>query len=49
MKNTTRDEWMQKRLYINERIVVFWLNDISVSPTTQRDGSYQNKSVYFML
>jgi hypothetical protein len=28
-------------LYIIEYIVVFWLNDILVSTTTQRDGSYK--------
>jgi len=28
-------------LYIIEYIVVFWLSDISVGTTTQRDGSYK--------
>jgi hypothetical protein len=31
------------KLYIIEYIVVFWLNDILVSTTTQRDGSYIQK------
>jgi hypothetical protein len=31
------------QIYITEYIVVFWLNDILVSSTTQRDGSYQKE------
>jgi len=30
-----------QQLYITEYIVLFWLNDISVGTTTQRDASYQ--------
>jgi len=30
-----------QQLYIIEYIAVIWLNDILVSTTTQRDGSYQ--------
>jgi len=34
------------QLHVIEYIVVFWLKDILVSTTTQRDGSHQqNKSV----
>ena len=30
-----------QQLYIIEYIIVSWLNDILVSTTTQRDGSYK--------
>jgi len=30
-------------------IVVFWLNDILVSATTQQDGSYQKRNVQWKL
>jgi len=36
-------------LYITEYVVVFWLNDISVSTATQRDGSYQTRVKSFRL
>ena len=32
------------KLYIIEYIVVFWLNDILVSTTTRRHGSYQKRT-----
>jgi len=33
---------LSSTLYIIEYVVVFWLNDILVSTTTQRDGRYKN-------
>jgi hypothetical protein len=36
------------KYYIIEYIVVLWLNDISVTTTTQRDGSYK-KYIFFLF
>ena len=38
-----------RKPYIIEYIIVFWRNDVLVSTTTQRNGSYQKQILYHYL